>query len=269
MNICDKLKQARLAKNMTQEAVAEKVGVSRQTMSNWENGKNYPDIASVIILSDIYGLTLDSLLRGDDKVFRHRKGSSNIVRKDISEGGNNMLNRLIGFVLLFVGIVAFIIIAGGMNIGYLMQFVDAPFIMVMGIAIGAMLTFMGEEASFVKGLKILFKQNYEVSKDELKSVAATYELLKKTVVCAAVLSTTMQGMLFAGQWHSLPGDTLTVETALALTFFLPTFYAAVLIMVFINPTIHVCKKHIVVCESSEPEQEIAKERPVAVMQSFS
>ena len=180
-----------------------------------------------------------------------------------------MLNRLVGFVLLFVGLVAFVIIAGGMSIGYLMQFVDAPFFMVMGIAIGAMLVFAGEEANFVKGLKILFKQNYEASKDELQGVVATYELLKKTVVCAAVISITMQGMLFAAQWPSLPGDTLTVATALALTFFLPTFYAAVLIMVFINPTIHVCKKRIVVCESSVPEQEIVKEQPIAVMQSFS
>ena len=64
-----------------------------------------------------------------------------------------MLNRLTGFVLLFVGIIAFIIIAGGMSIGYLMQFVDAPFIMVMGIAIGAMLTFTGDEANFTKGLR--------------------------------------------------------------------------------------------------------------------
>ena len=64
MKICERLKQVRLAMGLTQEAVAEKVGVSRQTMSNWENGKSYPDIASVIILSDIYDLTLDSLLNG-------------------------------------------------------------------------------------------------------------------------------------------------------------------------------------------------------------
>ena len=179
-----------------------------------------------------------------------------------------MLNRVIGFAMLFVGIVAFIIIAGGMSVNYLMQFVDAPFFMVMGIAIGAMLTFTGDEANFTKGLRILFRQNYETSKEELQSVVATYELLKKTVICAAVLSITMQGILFAAQWHSLPGDTLTIETALALTFFLPTFYAAILIMVFINPTIHVCIRRIVICESSMAEQEIVKEQPVEVMQSY-
>ena len=51
MNICDVLKQARADTELSQEAAAEKVGVSRQTMSNWETGKSYPDIASVIALT--------------------------------------------------------------------------------------------------------------------------------------------------------------------------------------------------------------------------
>ena len=86
MKICERLKQARLAINMTQEVVAEKVGVSRQTMSNWENGKSYPDIASIITLSDIYGLTLDSLLKGDEKMIKHLKDSTNVVSSNKSLG---------------------------------------------------------------------------------------------------------------------------------------------------------------------------------------
>ena len=82
MGICERLKQARLAANLTQEAVAEKVGVSRQTISNWENGKSYPDIVSVIILSDIYGLTLDSLLKGDEKMIKHLKDSTDAVKSN-------------------------------------------------------------------------------------------------------------------------------------------------------------------------------------------
>ena len=86
MSIAKRLKQARLAANMTQEGVAEKVGVSRQTMSNWENGKSYPDIASVITLSDIYGLTLDSLLKGDEKMIKHLKDSTNVVKSNKNLG---------------------------------------------------------------------------------------------------------------------------------------------------------------------------------------
>ena len=92
MKICERLKQARLAINMTQEVVAEKVGVSRQTMSNWENGKSYPDISSIITLSDIYGLTLDSLLKGDEKMIKHLKDSTNVVSSNKNLGLNIALS---------------------------------------------------------------------------------------------------------------------------------------------------------------------------------
>ncbi len=82
MNISVKLKNARLACNLTQEAVAEKVGVTRQTISNWENGKSYPDIVSIIILSDVYEKTLDSLLKGDDDMIKHLKESTNVTKSN-------------------------------------------------------------------------------------------------------------------------------------------------------------------------------------------
>ncbi len=66
MNIGDKMKNARLAAELTQEAVAAALGVSRQTVSNWENGKTYPDIVSVVKMSDLYGVSLDYLLKGSD-----------------------------------------------------------------------------------------------------------------------------------------------------------------------------------------------------------
>ncbi len=82
LSISEKLKQARLNANMTQEAVAEHVGVSRQTISNWENGKSYPDISSVISLSDLYGLTLDALLKGDKDMINHLKESTDVVKSN-------------------------------------------------------------------------------------------------------------------------------------------------------------------------------------------
>ena len=59
MEIGKKLKEARLQSGLTQEKAAEKIGVSRQTISNWENEKSYPDIVSVIRLSDIYSITFE------------------------------------------------------------------------------------------------------------------------------------------------------------------------------------------------------------------
>ena len=57
-DIGSKIKAARLDKKLTQEQVAEILGVSRQTISNWENEKSYPDIISVIKMSDCYEVSL-------------------------------------------------------------------------------------------------------------------------------------------------------------------------------------------------------------------
>ena len=73
MEIGIKLKNARTEKGLTQEHAAELLGVSRQTVSNWENNKSYPDIISVIKMSDIYSVSLDHLLKEEvsvDKSYR-------------------------------------------------------------------------------------------------------------------------------------------------------------------------------------------------------
>lgn len=66
MELGIKLKKARTEKGITQEYAAELLGVSRQSISNWENNKSYPDIISVIKMSDIYSISLDHLLKDKD-----------------------------------------------------------------------------------------------------------------------------------------------------------------------------------------------------------
>ncbi len=63
MDIGAKIKNARLNASLTQEQVAEALNVSRQTVSNWENSKTYPDIISVIKMSDLFCISLDLLLK--------------------------------------------------------------------------------------------------------------------------------------------------------------------------------------------------------------
>lgn len=65
MNIADKIRSARIKKEYTQEQAAEKLLVSRQTISNWENGKSLPDVISIIRMSELYEVSLDELLKGD------------------------------------------------------------------------------------------------------------------------------------------------------------------------------------------------------------
>lgn len=82
MEIGKKLQEARLGAKLTQEQVAERLFVSRQTISNWENEKSYPDIVSVIKLSDLYSISLDKLLKGDTKMLEHLEESTDIVKSN-------------------------------------------------------------------------------------------------------------------------------------------------------------------------------------------
>ena len=101
MEIGKKLKNARVQSGMTQENVAEKINVSRQTVSNWENEKSYPDIISVIELSNLYSISLDDLLKGDEKMIEHLEESTNVVESN---------KKLIEAIIVNIIVVALLII---------------------------------------------------------------------------------------------------------------------------------------------------------------
>lgn len=65
MEIGRQIRKYRQELKMSQEELAEKVFVTRQTVSNWENDKNYPDINSLLLLSSLFGISLDILVKGD------------------------------------------------------------------------------------------------------------------------------------------------------------------------------------------------------------
>ena len=100
MEIGRKLKEVRMKSNLTQEQVAEELFVSRQTISNWENEKSYPDIISIIKLSDLYSISLDELLKGDQKMIEHLDASTNIVKSNRKLAGAVIINILLFLVLL-------------------------------------------------------------------------------------------------------------------------------------------------------------------------
>ena len=100
MEIGKKLKNARIEAGLTQEKAAEKIDVSRQTISNWENEKSYPDIISVIALSDLYSVSLDDLLKGDQKMAEHLDESTNVVKSNKKLTGAILLNIILMILLI-------------------------------------------------------------------------------------------------------------------------------------------------------------------------
>lgn len=100
MEIGKKLKNARIKAEFTQEKAAEEIDVSRQTISNWENEKSYPDIISVIALSDLYSVSLDELLKGDQKMTEHLAESTDVVKSNKKLTGAIILNIVLMILLI-------------------------------------------------------------------------------------------------------------------------------------------------------------------------
>lgn len=103
MEIGKQLKEARIKSHLTQEMVSEKINVSRQTISNWENEKSYPDIINIIELSNLYSITLDELIKGDERMIEHLEESTNIVRSSKQLIGAILLNIFVVILLITLG----------------------------------------------------------------------------------------------------------------------------------------------------------------------
>lgn len=68
MNIADRIQALRKTKGISQEELADQIGVSRQAVSKWESEQSTPDLEKVIIMSDFFGVTTDYLLKGIEPV---------------------------------------------------------------------------------------------------------------------------------------------------------------------------------------------------------
>lgn len=98
MELNTQIRKYRAGMKLSQEELAEKVYVTRQTISNWENGKSYPDIHSLLLLGSLFNVSLDQLIKGDIE----------IMKEEIKEVEINKLNRYgtIFTILLVVTIIS-------------------------------------------------------------------------------------------------------------------------------------------------------------------
>ena len=70
MELGKQIKMHRQEAHLSQKELANRVYVSRQTISNWENDKSYPDVNSLVLLSEIFQISLDNLIKGDIEVMK-------------------------------------------------------------------------------------------------------------------------------------------------------------------------------------------------------
>ena len=72
MELGKQIRKYRKEQSLSQDELAEKVYVSRQTISNWENDKSYPDVSSLILLSEVFHTSIDNLIKGDVEVMKEQ-----------------------------------------------------------------------------------------------------------------------------------------------------------------------------------------------------
>lgn len=117
MTIADRIQSLRKAKGMSQEELADKVGVSRQSVSKWESEQAAPDLDKIVIMSDIFEVTTDYLLKGIEpvKTDDHKTMADVIDQRILTEKNGKRAKTalkwfLIGFgILLAIDIISMIV----------------------------------------------------------------------------------------------------------------------------------------------------------------
>ena len=107
MNFGDNIKKVRTERNLTQQQMADKLLVSRQAVSNWENDRNLPDIEMLINIALTFEVSLDELILGGHKM-------NNMTEKLIQDGSETRRASLnvklvrMGLILFALGIISFL-----------------------------------------------------------------------------------------------------------------------------------------------------------------
>lgn len=105
MEIGKQIKKYRSEMKLSQDELAGKIFVSRQTISNWENNKNYPDVKSLLLLSSLFGVSLDILIKGDLEKMKEKIKTEDIVK--FKHDSNIFSVLLISMILLPVPLARF------------------------------------------------------------------------------------------------------------------------------------------------------------------
>lgn len=110
MELNNQIRKYRTSLNLSQEELAEKIYVSRQTVSNWETGKSYPDIHSLLLLSSLFEISLDQLIKGDIEIMKKEINEAEVQKHN--HYGNIFGSLFFVSILLFVPLIKFFGIYG-------------------------------------------------------------------------------------------------------------------------------------------------------------
>ncbi len=164
------LQELRKEKSMTQEQLAEKLGVARRTVSRWETGNNLPDLDILVELSDLYSVDLREIISGERKSERMDQELKETVLQVAdysSEEKSRMLRRMHWlFIAGLTGFAAFLVIT------LLGLETTAPYEVIgsfgLGMAFGMMILgviFTGRNAARIREFKMRLLGKKEARKE--------------------------------------------------------------------------------------------------------
>ena len=110
MEMSTQIKKYRNTMKLSQEELAEKIYVTRQTISNWENGKSYPDIHSLLLLGSLFNVSLDQLIKGDIEIMKKEINKEDVAR--FNKVSKQFAVLLIASFIAFIPLAVFLKIYG-------------------------------------------------------------------------------------------------------------------------------------------------------------
>lgn len=155
MEFSDQIKQIRTDHKLTQTEFANKLHVTRQAVSNWENNKNLPDIETLIIIAETFHVSLDDLILGGSDM-------NKMTEKLIADGSENkrakfnMVSTIIGAVLMLMGFMCLFIKANSVEYVDKNGFLHENFYL---LPVGFGFLFIGAFVILVTGIVFLIKRH--------------------------------------------------------------------------------------------------------------
>ncbi|WP_217587170.1 helix-turn-helix domain-containing protein [Lentibacillus saliphilus] len=182
----EKLFKLRKQKGLSQEALAEKLNTTRQAISKWENGQGYPETDKLLMIGNIFDVSVDYLLKdGPEEQHDHAEGY--YVSKEMAEGYLISQRKIAKYIPLGLSFIVLFLFLARVPYVQLKETMDMYSIMIVVIGvlgIGLLVTAGFKEEDHYKVLKrerLLFDHNYH------KELIARYETLKKKYTAISVI----------------------------------------------------------------------------------
>ena len=109
MNVADRIQNLRKTKGISQEQLAEAIGVSRQAVSKWESEQSTPDLEKSVLMSDFFDVTTDYLLKGIEPTneIEHMTVGDVIDNKILTDTNGKRMKIILRYILyVFIGVLA-------------------------------------------------------------------------------------------------------------------------------------------------------------------